>query len=455
MVKYPIILGDDGLPYAILHNAYDVILNDQIISDSNGSETLEFKLPFNDKKRHLINNEDRILCEDREFTVRMANDNKSGEFYVQITCEALWYEIGNGEPLEPFELMTVDAITALNYVLKGTEWSIGVVEPNIKRTLRAEETISRLTAVRKLPILYECEMSFDTKNRKINLLNTIGEDTNIVISYEYNTDSIQRHIDSREILTRVYLYGKDGLTIRDINKGFEYIENYSYYDELGKKRVIKPTIIKDDRFTNPNSLKEYGEKYLETNSKPKYAYEVKVYLIEKKVDLGDRVIVYDKDLAMRGYMRIVSRKINVLEPEKSELQLDNTIKNFTDQMTQNSLDENADVANAVENALSEVSMFNLLLNSRADYGFNYWINSGFEIDNTVGVTGIASFKCTGEVGKEKYMIQQVDVSNRENYTISAQVNISDLETTKESEVGFEVTLEFDDGSKEVQFISLV
>lgn len=455
MIRYPIILDDDGFPYAILHNAYDVILSDQVISDSNGSETLEFKLPFNDKKRHLINNEDRILCEDREFIVRVANDNKSNDFYVQITCEALWYEIGNGTPLEPFELMTIDAIEALNYILKDTEWSIGIVEPKIKRTLRTEETISRLAAVRKLPILYECEMYFDTKNKKINLLNTIGKDTNTVISYEYNTDSIRRNIDSREILTRVYLYGKDGLTIRDINKGFEYVENYSYYDELGKKRVIKPTIIKDDRFTNPNTLKEYGEKYLEINSKPKYSYEVKVYIIDEKIELGDRVIVYDKDLNIKGYMRVVSRKINVLEPEKSELQLDNTIKNFTDQMAQNSLDENADVASAVGNALSEVSMFNLLLNSRADYGFNYWINSGFEIDNTKGVTGKASFKCTGELNKEKYLIQEIDVSNREAYTISAQVEIQDLEATNESQLGFELELEYEDGTKEVQFISLI
>lgn len=45
--------------------------------------------------------------------------------------------------------------------------------------------------------------------------------------------------------------------------------------------------------------------------------------------------------------------------------------------------------------------FNHLRNSRADSGFSYWVNSGFEVDAENGVSGTASFKAEGESGMTK------------------------------------------------------
>lgn len=455
MKDFPILLDDNEKPLAILQNSFDVILSDEVMTKSTGSETLDFKIPYKDKKRQLITNEDKVLCHNRIFIIRIVDDDESTSYYTTVSCEALWYEIANGAPITSCSLKTVDAKTLLDFILKDSGWKAGVIEPTCKRTLEVTEPINRLQAVRQLPILYECELYFDTLNKTVNLLNRIGKETNTVISYAYNSDSIKRNCDSRDIKTRVYLYGKDKLNIKDINKGFDYVENFSYYDELGKKHVIKSTIINDDRFTNPNALKEYGENYLKENCRPKYSYQVKVYLLKGNIGLGDSVIIYDKDLGIKGYMRIVSRKLNLLEQEKSEVELDNKLKNFTDQMAENSLGSNSDIADTTNTGLNEVSMFNLLLNSRADYGFNYWINRGFEIDNTSGCTGKASFKCVGELDKEKSMSQEVDVSNREAYTISAQVEINDIIQNPSSQVGFEITLEYDDGTTETKFISII
>ena len=457
MLDYPILLTDDGYPQAILENAFDVYIEDQVISTSSGSESLIFKLPYNDDKRFYITNEDVVRCAGKEFIVRTIDDDKSNDFYSTIYCEALWYEIANGTPIMSCNLVTVTADVCLEFILEGTGWKVGRIGITRKRTFTVNESepINRLQAVRSIPVLYDCEMYFDTVNKTVNLVDSIGEDTQILVSYSYNCDSIKRNIDSRDLITRVYLYGKDNLNIKPVNRGYEYVENYDYYDELGKARVIKSTVIHDDRFTNVNELKAYGETFLRINGRPKYSYEVKVYLIGEMVNLGDNIIVYDKDLDIKGYMRVVSRKMNVLQPENSELQLDNTLKTMSDQMAANSLSNGSDTTVNIDNALGEVSMFNLLLNSRADYGFNYWKNAGFEIDNTVGVTGKASFKCTAELDKEKTLEQEADVSNRENYTLSAQIELQDLERNENSEIGFEVTIEFEDGTKRTQFISVL
>lgn len=453
-MNFPILLDDERKPYAILENAFDVFIKDQLMNDSNGQETLEFKLPFNDPKREILNNEDKILCLGREYVIRLIDDDKTDTFISSFMCEATWYDIFDGDPLVNIELKTVDARSCMEFILKGSGWTVGIVEPIERRTLKSEEPISRLQALRSIPKLYDGELQFDTSNRVVDLLNGVGVDREILISYEKNMDSIKRVIDSRELLTRIYVYGANNLSIREVNNGIEYVEDYSYFDKIGKPRAIKATVKNDDRFTNPNSLMDYGRSLLDEFSWPKFSYEVKVNLIGIMVNLGDNIVVYDKDLGIKGYMRIVKRTINVLALEQSEVQLDNVIKNFSDQIGDNTLQETSSVDLAIENMLSDVSVFNLLLNSRGDYGFTYWINHGFNINNTDGVSGKGAFICTGDLTLEQYIEQEVDVANRDSYVVSAQIEINDLQKGSNAEIGFEVILEYEDGTYDVQFIPI-
>jgi hypothetical protein len=113
-----------------------------------------------------------------------------------------------------------------------------------------------------------------------------------------------------------------------------------------------------------------------------------------------------------------------------------------------------DQSNLIGQEIKDMVPFNHLRNSRADDGFAYWQNSGFEVDAESGVTGTASFKAVGVSGMTKSMAQTVTPSSRRSYTISAQIGSENLKKGSNGQVGSELVFEYEDGTEETRFIDL-
>ena len=78
--------------------------------------------------------------------------------------------------------------------------------------------------------------------------------------------SIQRVVDTRSLVTRLYAVGADGLTFSDINGGKPYVEDFSYTNE------IRISTLDCSSFTNPYQMKEYAEMRLAQYAKPTISY---------------------------------------------------------------------------------------------------------------------------------------------------------------------------------------
>ena len=109
---------------------------------------------------------------------------------------------------------------------------------------------------------------------------------------------------------------------------------------------------------------------------------------------------------------------------------------------------------AATEVMKDLTMFNLLLNSRGDDGFSYWVSRGFDIDPTAGVTGKAAFVATGEFGQEKTLSQTVETANRPYYTVSAQVELQDIDLGPNGEVAMDIIFVYEDGTEEIQTASI-
>lgn len=111
------------------------------------------------------------------------------------------------------------------------------------------------------------------------------------------------------------------------------------------------------------------------------------------------------------------------------LELSTTLRELGDSSAQ--WDKAADVLASTDvidrQEVKDLVPFNHLRNSRADSGFSYWVNSGFEVDAENGVSGTASFKAEGESGMTKSLMQTVYPANRSSYTFSAQIASENLE----------------------------
>lgn len=113
------------------------------------------------------------------------------------------------------------------------------------------------------------------------------------IRYKKNITGITKKIDPRSICTRLYLYGKEKLNIKDLNNGLEYLDSSDGIENYG----IITSIINDDRFENQQSLYDYGVALLAKLDKPIVTYELDIQAIYNAADLkiGDVVRVVTDD----------------------------------------------------------------------------------------------------------------------------------------------------------------
>ncbi len=451
----PVVLDDNGAWEAILENAYDIIVTGEI----NGEDTLTFSIPFRDSKRKYLENEKKIQIVDDVYKVRTITDVKdsTGNTVTQIYAEAEFYDLTFSVRKEEKKFDAETADVAMAYALADTEWSVGTVNVTSKRTWTSTEK-NALSILRSVANLHGGDLVFDCPNRLVHLLTVNGKDSGALFAYKKNMKSIERVVDTRSLVTRLYATGANGMTFADINGGKPYLEDFTYSNE------VRITTLDCSSFTNPYQMKEYTAMRLAEYCKPSVSYVLNAMDLSvltgyehEAWNLGDYVRVEDKDLGLSVTTRIVRREYNLQEPWNTVLELSTTLKNLGSSVS--SIDTIADALEGTgmvsNNDIRELVPFNHLRNSRADDGLAYWVSSGFEADGENGASGTASFKAVGVEGMTLSLAQTVYPSNRSSYTLSAQIASENLEKlSDDSQVGIEVVIEYEDGSTETRFIDL-
>lgn len=451
----PVVLDDNGAWEAILENAYDIIVTGEI----NGEDTLTFSIPFRDGKRKYLENEKKIQIVDDVYKVRTITDVKdsTGNTVTQIYAEAEFYDLTFSVRKEEKKFDAETADVAMAYALADTEWSVGTVNVTSKRTWTSTEK-NALSILRSIANLHGGDLVFDCPNRLVHLLTVNGKDSGALFAYKKNMKSIERVVDTRSLVTRLYATGANGMTFADINGGKPYLEDFTYSKE------VRISTLDCSSFTNPYQMKEYTAMRLAEYCKPSVSYVLNAMDLSvltgyehEAWNLGDYVRVEDKDLGLSVTTRIVRREYNLQEPWNTVLELSTTLKNLGSSVS--SIDTIADALEGTgmvsNNDIRELVPFNHLRNSRADDGLAYWVSSGFEADGENGASGTASFKAVGVEGMTLSLAQTVYPSNRSSYTLSAQIASDDLKKlSDDAQVGIEVVIEYEDGSIETRFIDL-
>jgi phage minor structural protein len=453
--KQLVVLDKDGNQEAVLENAYDIIITGEI----NGIDTVEFNLPFRDEKRQYIENEKQIQVGDDFYRIRTVTDEKNEQktAITSVYAEAAFYDLGFSVKKAQIDFNADTADVPMAFALQDTDWKLGTVNVRTKRTWTCQEK-NALAILRQVQNLHGGDLIFDNANRTVSLLTFSGTDSGALFCYKKNMKSIKRVIDTQSLITRLYAYGKDGMTFASINDGKEYVEDTSY------TREIRVSTLDCSNFTNPYQMLEYAEMRLADYASPRISYVLNAMDLSvltgyehETWKLGDIVTVKDDELNLSIKTRIVRREYNLREPWNTVLELSTTLRELGDSSSQ--WDAAADTlagANLVDSQeMKDLVPFNHLKNSRADSGLSYWENSGFEVDTENGVSGTASFKCQGALNTTKSLTQIVTPANRDSYTFSCQIASDDLKKGANGQVGIEVTFEYEDGTTETRFIDLL
>lgn len=448
----PMILDKDGAWESVLENAYDIIVTGEI----NGADTLEFKMPYSDAKRLTLDNEKSVQIVSDIYRIRTVTDEKgsdAGGAVTTVYAEASFYDLTFSGEKEPVEFNADRPEVPMRHALQGTSWSVGTVEVTTLRTWLCEEK-NALSILRMVQNIHGGDLVFDNGTKTVHLLTFNGRESGALFAYRKNLNSIKRVVDTRSLITRLYAYGREGMTFALINNGKEYVEDFTYSNE------VRISTLDLSNFTNPYQMLEFTKMRLAEYAKPRVSYVLSAMDLSvltgyehEQWELGDIVTVDDRDLDMTIQTRIIRRQYNLQEPWKTVLELSSKLRELGDGSTTTVADQ-LDQSSIVQQEVRDMVPFNHLRNSRADDGFAYWQNSGFEVDPQSGVSGTASFKAMGVANMTKSMAQTVYPANRRNYTISAQIGSEDLQKGTNGQVGIEVVFEYEDGTTETRFIDL-
>lgn len=448
----PVILDANGAWEAVLENAYDIIVTGEV----NGADTLEFKLPYSDPKRPALDNEKQVQIAGDIYRIRTLTDEKGSDgsgILTTVYAEAAFYDLTFSAEKQPTEFNSAPAAEPMAYALAGTGWSIGTVDVTTLRTWTCQEK-NALAILRMTQKIHGGDLVFDSRDKLVNLLVFSGRDSGALFTYRKNLTGIKRVVDTRSLVTRLYAYGKDGMTFASINSGKEYVEDFTYSKE------VRVSALDLSNFTNPYQMLEYTNMRLGEYARPRVSYVLSAMDLSvlagyehEQWDLGDIVTVDDRELNLTIKTRVIRREYNLQEPWKTVLELSTKLRELGDS-SNDAISDQLGQSNLIGQELKDMVPFNHLRNSRADDGFAYWQNSGFEIDTENGVTGTASFKAVGVPGATKSMAQTVYPSSRRSYTISAQIGSENLVKGANGQVGIELVFEYEDGTKETRFIDL-
>ena len=153
-------------------------------------------------------------------------------------------------------------------ILNGVESEITNVEK-----LRYQESVSTNWydyIMEDISAQFECYPIFDSYNKLVNLYDEseLGENLELLLSYDNYLKSNEKTTDTEEIVTRLTLIGNEDLTIVNCNPtGLRYIEDFSYYIE--NKEMSDELILAFERYeiVKNRIAKEWEQKMLERAEK--------------------------------------------------------------------------------------------------------------------------------------------------------------------------------------------
>lgn len=121
-----------------------------------------------------------------------------------------------------------------NHVLKNTSWRLGYINSNVlaKRRHISFAKATYLQAFQEIQKTFGCLFKYDTINKVIDIyeVTQLGKNQGLYISDRNFINNLNQTINHDEIKTRLFLYGKDNISIQSINvTGQPYIENFDFF----------------------------------------------------------------------------------------------------------------------------------------------------------------------------------------------------------------------------------
>lgn len=299
------------------------------------SETLRFTIPADDPKAAWLLPDITVGYNGRLYRVEELEQVHDGpRALISAECEAAWYDLGKRVRAGSFSALAQTAADGLTAILAGTGWT-GDLDPVATGTYSMEDLdASVLSLLRRWAGIVGREVSFDTANQVVTLVDEIGVDRGIGFRYGSNVRAVRRRYRP-PLATRLYPFGANNLDITNVEPtALSYVENYDWYTAQGltvtEARALyrKDKVEVDTRFLAALNLYDHAVRRIAALAQPLIAYELTVADLGRltsstadDVSIGDTVRVRDVTFGVDVSTRVVRLIRHPLEPHRNEVEL--------------------------------------------------------------------------------------------------------------------------------------
>lgn len=367
--KYIEIRNEENKTVAFLSPQADGVRADTATIDNelNGNCQLNFELPLTSDKWQYITDAHTFVVNGKYFillkpdTEEIIRDGQ--KVWGKVTAQEKWIELDkkyatiSNDPTMPQPKQWSDIIIvsggfdlsggrfpvgsaghALCALLQGTGWTVETVDVTGTFDLESLGKESVLANIKKVQDLWGGFLVWDSINKTVSLRSESAWQnyTGFQIRYAKNLKGITRTVN-RDLVTRLYPFGKDDLNIGAVNGGVLYLENFTYTDKVYEGTYQNQDIV------DQTELKAKGIEELVRLCKPRYSYQVTMLDLSVKPEwahetfsCGDMVDVIDDDVKANDRLRIVRHKYNVFQPWKCEIEVGEPLEKLANRIADNS-----------------------------------------------------------------------------------------------------------------------
>lgn len=226
------------------------------------------------KSRYLV----RASFKDQKewFVITNLNNifNEDGKEFLSVKLYSLGFQLADkkirtwvGVYIDgEFRKESLNAQQVLEDLLSETTWGLDYIDSEFLTKYRSFDfnNTTVLDAVFEVAKTFGAILKWDTENKTISLLKqeNVGINKGFRLSYGKYLKSLSKEERSDEMITRLRVYGKDGLSIQRVNPlGTDYIEDFSYFMQGFQRDENKNTISSSEYMSDElcHALLDYQE----------------------------------------------------------------------------------------------------------------------------------------------------------------------------------------------------
>lgn len=314
---------------AYLNKAYEVA----VFEGLQETHTVSFKYPMKDEKAELIKENRIVSVEGQAYRITTVKRDYSGSRIMTVKANRIFYEdamrhhfptIGNDTDVSK-STIGVDPYDVIKLAIADTKFELipdselkemgmtRIGADGVKIDFYPTDKINTYDVIQNVIEAYgRGEIYYD--NYRFAVVERIGKDNGVRMSIKKNMTSLSVERNTQELTTRLYMYGKDDLTISSVNGGKPYIDSKEGIEKYGIREAYRDYSDYDD----PEKLKAFGEWDLKGEGneyrldRPQLTITGDVVDLSKlaeygdfyKISLGDTVHVFEDNIEHK--QRIVS-----------------------------------------------------------------------------------------------------------------------------------------------------